>query len=116
MLSELGLQKVLDPGVVVASRPGCRPRGERRLTGRPEDRDLSEVLREAIACGLEHRAEALEYALQFGRGIDAAAADRFVAMYVNEPTQDYVGRGAQPSRSCCARERRSARSRARHAC
>ena len=36
---------------------------------------------------------ALEYALQFGRGIDAAVADRFVAMYVNERTQDYGDEG-----------------------
>jgi 1,4-dihydroxy-6-naphthoate synthase len=55
--------------------------------------DLSAVLKEAIQCALDHRAEALEYALQFGRGIDAAVADRFVAMYVNEMTQDYGQEG-----------------------
>ena len=55
--------------------------------------DLSAVLREAIACGLDHREEALDYALQFGRGIDAAVADRFVSMYVNELTQDYGDEG-----------------------
>ena len=55
--------------------------------------DLSAVLREAIDRGLEHRAEALEYALQFGRGIDAAVADRFVSMYVNDLTQDYGDEG-----------------------
>jgi 1,4-dihydroxy-6-naphthoate synthase len=51
------------------------------------------VLAEAIACGLDNRSEALEYALQFGRGIDAAIADRFVSMYVNELTRDYGGEG-----------------------
>ena len=56
-------------------------------------RDLSAVLRDAIECGLDHRAEALEYALQFGRGIDAAVADRFVSMYVNDLTQDYGEEG-----------------------
>jgi 1,4-dihydroxy-6-naphthoate synthase len=55
--------------------------------------DVSRVLREAIQCGLDHRSEALEYALQFGRGIDAAVADRFVSMYVNELTQDYGDEG-----------------------
>jgi len=55
--------------------------------------DISEVLGEAIQCSLDHRAEALEYALQFGRGIDAAVADRFVSMYVNELTQDYGDEG-----------------------
>jgi 5,8-dihydroxy-2-naphthoate synthase len=55
--------------------------------------DLAEVLAAAIQCSLDHRAEALEYALEFGRGIDAAIADRFVAMYVNELTQDYGQEG-----------------------
>jgi len=54
---------------------------------------ISEVLADAIQCGLDHRAEALEYAVQFGRGIDAAIADRFVSMYVNELTQDYGDEG-----------------------
>ena len=57
--------------------------------------DLSEVLAEAIQCALDNRADALEYALQFGRGIDAAVADRFVSMYVNELTQDYGQEGRQ---------------------
>jgi 1,4-dihydroxy-6-naphthoate synthase len=55
--------------------------------------DVSNVLRDAIDCGLDHRAEALEYALEFGRGIDAAIADRFVSMYVNDLTQDYGDEG-----------------------
>jgi len=55
--------------------------------------DVSSVLRAAIQCGLDNRAEALEYALQFGRGIDAAVADRFVSMYVNELTKDYGDEG-----------------------
>jgi 1,4-dihydroxy-6-naphthoate synthase len=55
--------------------------------------DVSTVLREAIQHGLDNRAEALEYALQFGRGIDAAVADRFVSMYVNDLTKDYGDEG-----------------------
>ena len=55
--------------------------------------DLSVVLRDAIDAGLDHRDEALEYALQFGRGIDAAVADRFVSMYVNDLTQGLRRRG-----------------------
>jgi len=51
------------------------------------------VLRDAIQCGLDNRSEALEYALEFGRGIDAAVADRFVSMYVNELTKDYGDEG-----------------------
>ena len=37
--------------------------------------------------------EALDYALQFGRGLDRAKADRFVGMYVNELTLEYGERG-----------------------
>ena len=82
-LLETGLPLPL--GVNVARRD----LGEERLA------DLCVVLRDAIQCGLDHRAEALEYALQFGRGIDAAVADRFVSMYVNELTQDYGNEGRQ---------------------
>jgi 1,4-dihydroxy-6-naphthoate synthase len=50
--------------------------------------DVSAVLADAIRYGLDHRSEALEYARRFGRGIDAATADEFVAMYVNDLTCD----------------------------
>ena len=42
-----------------------------------------------VLVGLDHRDEALAYAERFGRGIDRATADRFVAMYVNELTIEY---------------------------
>jgi 1,4-dihydroxy-6-naphthoate synthase len=67
----------------------------RRDLGQEILHDISEVLAEAIECALDNRADALEYALQFGRGIDAAVADRFVSMYVNELTQDYGREGRQ---------------------
>ncbi len=54
---------------------------------------LSELLGASIDLGLEHREEALEYALQFGRGLDTGLADRFVGMYVNDLTRDYGERG-----------------------
>ena len=69
------------------------------------------MLREAIAAGLDNRAEALEYALEFGRGIDAAVADRFVAMYVNELTADYGDEGRTGGAELLAAARRSAPSR-----
>ena len=56
-------------------------------------RRLSEVLARSIEAGLGSRPEALEYALQFGRGLDLGLADRFVGMYVNELTQDYGEEG-----------------------
>jgi 1,4-dihydroxy-6-naphthoate synthase len=57
--------------------------------------DLSEVVRGSIRAGLEHREEALAYALRFGRGLDEGLADRFVGMYVNELTEDYGDEGRQ---------------------
>ena len=57
--------------------------------------ELSAVLRESIDAGLEHRGEAMEYALRFGRGLDTDTADRFVSMYVNELTSDYGAEGRQ---------------------
>ena len=44
---------------------------------------------QSIRFSLDHREEALNYALQFGRGLDPAQGDRFVGMYVNERTLDY---------------------------
>jgi 1,4-dihydroxy-6-naphthoate synthase len=51
------------------------------------------LLKESIQYALDNREEALNYALQFGRGLDTSTADRFVAMYVNEWTLDYGLRG-----------------------
>jgi 1,4-dihydroxy-6-naphthoate synthase len=94
---DYGLQKVLDLGEWWLLETGLPlPLGVnvvRRDLGDDVLGDVSAVLREAIQCGLDHRAEALEYALEFGRGIDAAVADRFVSMYVNELTQDYGDEG-----------------------
>jgi len=92
-----GLRRVLDLGEWWLLETGLPlPLGvnvARRDLGAERLEDLCVVLRDAIQCGLDHRAEALEYALQFGRGIDAAVADRFVSMYVNELTQDYGNEG-----------------------
>jgi 1,4-dihydroxy-6-naphthoate synthase len=93
--SDHGLHKVLDLGEWWLLETGLPlPLGV-NVVRRDVQRigDLSEVLAEAIRCGLEHRDEALEYALQFGRGIDEAVADRFIEMYVNELTEDYGDEG-----------------------
>jgi 1,4-dihydroxy-6-naphthoate synthase len=50
-------------------------------------REVSRLLRASIDYALTHRDEALQYALQFGRGMLPALADRFVTMYVNEDTR-----------------------------
>jgi 1,4-dihydroxy-6-naphthoate synthase len=54
---------------------------------------VAALLKESIQYSLHHREEALSYAQQFSRGLDATTADRFVAMYVNDWTLDYGPRG-----------------------
>jgi 1,4-dihydroxy-6-naphthoate synthase len=56
---------------------------------------ISTDIKRSIQYGLDHRDEALEYALQFARGLDEQRADKFVGMYVNEMTLDYGPEGRQ---------------------
>jgi 1,4-dihydroxy-6-naphthoate synthase len=102
-----GLAKCLDLGEWWLLETGLPlPLGvnvARRDLGATVLRDLSEVLRSSIEAGLEHREEAMRYALQFGRGLDDRLADRFVGMYVNELTCDYGEEGRQAVRELLAR-------------
>ena len=54
---------------------------------------ISRHLHASIAYGLEHRANALEHAMHYARGLDPTRADAFVGMYVNQWTLDYGERG-----------------------
>jgi 1,4-dihydroxy-6-naphthoate synthase len=65
----------------------------RRDLGPATTKTVSRILHDSIAHALDHRAEAVEYAKQFGRGLDAKDTDRFVGMYVNQLTLDYGSRG-----------------------
>lgn len=67
----------------------------RRDLGIGTIRELAQFIEESIRYALTHREEALEYALQFGRGLDRAQGDRFISMYVNQRTLDYGDRGRQ---------------------
>ena len=64
---------------------------------------LSEVLRDSIQAGLDHRREALEYAKQWGRGLADDLTDKFVGMYVNELTCDYGDEGREAVRELLRR-------------
>jgi 1,4-dihydroxy-6-naphthoate synthase len=59
---------------------------------------VTNALRESIQYGLDHREEALAYAMQFARDLDTASADKFVGMYVNERTLDYGPDGREAVR------------------
>ncbi len=64
---------------------------------------IARLLKESIRFALEHRQEALEYALRYARGLDPAVADRFVGMYVNDWTVDYGPRGREAVRTLLGR-------------
>jgi 1,4-dihydroxy-6-naphthoate synthase len=103
----VGLQKVVDLGEWWLAETGLPlPLGvnvARRDLGEDVLRELSAVLAESIRAGLDNRERALEYALQFGRGLDGELADRFVGMYVNELTEDYGDEGRQAVRELLRR-------------
>ncbi len=102
-----GLKKVVDLGEWWLLETGLPlPLGAnvaRRDLGAERLHDLSAVLAESIAAGLANRKEAMQYALQFGRGLDSELGDRFVGMYVNELTQDYGEEGREAVRELLRR-------------
>src|SRR6202161_3263732 len=70
----------------------------RRALGAELMASVSAALRESIQYGLDHREEALAYAMQFARDLDTEQADKFVGMYVNERTLDYGDDGREAVR------------------
>ena len=75
----------------------------RKDLGRETIDEVTRLLKQSIQYGLEHRAEALDYALGFGRGLDRGKADEFVGMYVNEWTLDFGPRGREAVKQLLAR-------------
>src|SRR6202049_2684411 len=70
----------------------------RRSLGPEMMASVSTALRESIQYGLDHREEALAYAMQFARDLDTQLADKFVGMYVNERPLDYGSDGREAVR------------------
>jgi 1,4-dihydroxy-6-naphthoate synthase len=98
-----GLRKIVDLGEWWADRTGGLPlplggNVIRRDLGPALIARLSQLLHDSIAYALQHRDEAVQYAMQFGRGLDREHTDRFVGMYVNELTLDYGERGREAVR------------------
>ena len=95
-----GLRKIVDLGEWWADRTDGLPLP---LGGNIIRRDLgpemitkvSKMLHDSIAYALSHRKEAVDYAQQFGRGLDKEKTDTFVGMYVNDLTLGYGERGRQ---------------------
>ena len=100
--SSSGLFKVLDLGVWWRETTGLvLPLGGnaiRRSLGAEVHHIVSKALRDSIQHGLDHREQALEYAMQFARDLDTTQASHFVSMYVNERTLDYGPDGREAIR------------------
>lgn len=101
-----GLNKVLDMGQWWRELTGLPlPLGGnaiRRSLGADSMRVTTQALRESIQHALDHRPEALEYAMQFARDLDTSLANRFVGMYVNERTLNYGDDGREAIRKLLA--------------
>jgi 1,4-dihydroxy-6-naphthoate synthase len=100
--SSSGLNKVIDLGVWWRETTGLvLPLGGnaiRRSLGAEKHKIISKALRDSIQHALDHREQALEYAMQFARDLDTSLANRFVSMYVNERTLDYGADGREAIR------------------
>jgi 1,4-dihydroxy-6-naphthoate synthase len=95
----MGLHLVLDLGVWWKQRTGLPlPLGGnvvRRDLGRQVMQEVTDLVRRSIQFSLDHRKEAVAYALQYGRDLNPELADQFVGMYVNHWTLDYGPRGQE---------------------
>lgn len=96
---QMGLHRVIDLGVWWQERTGLPlPLGGnavRRALGPQLGRRIAKTIRDSVSYGLEHREEALNYAMQFARDMDTELADKFVGMYVNKWTLGYGEKGQQ---------------------
>jgi 1,4-dihydroxy-6-naphthoate synthase len=97
-----GLKLIADMGVWWKEKTGLPlPLGVnvvRKDLGEEAVIEVSRCMRESIHAGLSHRKEALDYALQFARGMDVPTSDEFVGMYVNERTLDMGEEGIRSIR------------------
>lgn len=95
--AESGLNKVIDMGEWWYEETGLPlPLGGnviRRDLGKELMHRVSELIRQSIQYSLDHREEAVSYALQFARDMEPQKADTFVGMYVNDWTLDYGDKG-----------------------
>jgi 1,4-dihydroxy-6-naphthoate synthase len=104
--STSGLFKVIDLGAWWRETTGLvLPLGGnaiRRSLGAKAHKLISKALRDSIQHALDHREQALEYAMQFARDLDTTMASHFVSMYVNERTLDYGADGREAIRKLLA--------------
>jgi len=104
---QMGLHRVVDLGVWWQEQTALPlPLGGnavRRALGVDLGRLISRTIRDSVSYGLEHREEALNYAMQFAREMDTELADKFVGMYVNKWTLGYGEKGKKAVRELIER-------------
>jgi 5,8-dihydroxy-2-naphthoate synthase len=104
---QLGLHRVVDLGIWWQEQTSLPlplgGNGVRRALGPDLGRAIARTIRDSVAYGLEHREEALNYAMQFARDMDAELADKFVGMYVNKWTLGYGEKGRKAVRELIER-------------
>ncbi|HYA64715.1 MAG TPA: MqnA/MqnD/SBP family protein [Candidatus Sulfotelmatobacter sp.] len=104
---QLGLHRVIDLGIWWQEQTSLPlPLGGnavRRALGPEMGRLIARTIRDSVTYGLEHRDEALNYAMQFAREMDPELADKFVGMYVNKWTLGYGEKGKKAVRKLIER-------------
>jgi len=107
LFPQLGMHRVLDLGVWWHEQTGLPlPLGGnavRRALGPALGLQIAKTIKDSVEYGLEHREEALNYAMQFARDMETEVADKFVGMYVNRWTLGYGERGKQAVRALIER-------------
>jgi len=107
LFAQLGLHRVIDLGQWWLEQTGLPlplgGNGVRRALGPAVARQIASAIHESVSYGLEHREEALNYAMQFARDMEPELADKFVGMYVNRWTLGYGERGRQAVRELLTR-------------
>ncbi len=93
-----GLNKLADFGEIWRDQTGGLPLPlgldcVRKDMGEEMARKVSQALRDSIKAAYDNEKESVEYALQWGRGIDHPTGAKFVKMYVNDVTIDMGERG-----------------------
>jgi len=107
LFPQLGMHRVIDLGVWWHEQTGLPlPLGGnavRRALGPALGLQIAKTIRDSVEYGLEHREEALNYAMQFARDMETETADQFISMYVNKWTLGYGDRGKRAVTELIAR-------------
>ena len=108
---EKGLHKVIDLGIWWQEQTGLPlPLGGnvvRKALGARLGRQIAKTIRNSVTYALEHREEALNYAMQFAREMNMELADAFIGMYVNKWTLGYGEKGRQAVKELIVRGTRA---------